>query len=257
MAIDLVKYNGIYLATRLRESTIPWFRAFSDTVAPDILGVFEDIESRSEVIAEAEFERLANRATGESADGDLSIEAESAFDVGVAFFSLMTDFKQATTNLLAVGLFHLLEQQLSDLTTDGLFNGMPRVRDCKISEIEHWFRTQLDVDLSAFQHWDVINREMRYVANTVKHADGSSARALRKVRPDYFADPLLAGHSDQSTTWTTVAQSPIRGPLAGDGFYLPADALNRYCTMIIEYLQSLSAYFDELGQSTTVDIRSC
>lgn len=45
MATELVARNGIYLASYLRELTIPHFRTFIDVVVPDVLSAFRDLEA--------------------------------------------------------------------------------------------------------------------------------------------------------------------------------------------------------------------
>jgi len=50
--------------------------------------------------------------------GDGSDEAEYAFDEGLSFYQNISDMYQSTLNLFSAGLFHVIEQQLADLTDD-------------------------------------------------------------------------------------------------------------------------------------------
>ena len=180
--IGLVVRNGFYLAGRLRAVVIPAFRTYVDTVVPETLAAFGDIERRAEEVTEQAYQQSGTQAAGEDYGGDMGAEAEKAFDAGLAFYELMSDFRQAMSNLLAVGMYHLLEQQLADLTEDGLFRGLPSLQDGKLSIIRSWFQKNLGIDLTVYAHWQTIEEELRRVANTVKHADGGSAVALREKR---------------------------------------------------------------------------
>lgn len=108
--IDLVTKSGFYLAGRLRTVVIPAFQTYANIVVPETLSAFGDIERRADEVAEQAFQQSGTQAVGEDYGGDMGAEAEKAFDAGLAFYELMSDFRQATLNLLAVGLYHLFEQ---------------------------------------------------------------------------------------------------------------------------------------------------
>lgn len=246
--IGLVVRNGFYLAGWLRAVVIPAFRTYVNTVVPETLAAFGDIERWAEEVTEQTYQQSGTQAAGEDYGGDMGAEAEKAFDAGLAFYELMSDFRQAISNLLAVGMYHLLEQQLADLTEDGLFRGLPSLQDGKLSIIKSWFQKNLGIDLTVYAHWQTIEEELRRVANTVKHADGSSAVALREKRPDFFKNPALNGMIDDLPFAGDEASSPIRGPLFGDGFYLPADALYAYGSNVIDFLEAFASDLEDLAR---------
>lgn len=247
MPTELVAYNGLYLAGWVRQVTIPCFQTFIRIVLPDILSSFRGLEERAENVSSAEFERIGASAVWQHVDGDMSVAAEAAFDAGVAFYQLMTDSRQATVNLLAVGLFHLVEQQLAQITTDALFHGLTPLTDAKLSKIYAWYRDELELDLADFEQWSRIDGELRLIANTVKHAEGTSARELRAIRPTLFEDPVLARYSKASDWMKQVPLSAVNGPLMGDGFYLSDDVLHDYGEVVLGFMDNLACNFAELG----------
>lgn len=111
-----------------------------------------------------------------------------------------------------------------------------------------WFQKNLGIDLAQYAHWQTIDEELRRVANTVKHADGNSAVALRAKKPDFFRNPALSGRIDDLPFVGDEAISPIRGPLFGDGFYLPADALYAYGSNIIDFLEAFASDLEDLAR---------
>src|SRR5438067_13444749 len=120
--------------------------------------------------------------------GDGSEEAESASDAGLSFYGQITSMYQATLNLFAAGLFHVIEQHLADVTRDGAID--EQGPDTKLQNVTDWYKRHFLVDLTQFPQWPVVN-ELRLVANTTKHAEGSSAQDLRLIRPELFQNPIL------------------------------------------------------------------
>src|SRR6185312_12755231 len=129
-------------------------------------------------VQDAAYQELMSQPVGEHYSGDGSEEAEYAFEAGLSFYQSITDMYQATLNLFAAGLFHVIEQQLAELTRDGAIEG--EVSDTKLQVVIDWYNQHFHIDLTRFPSWSVIN-ELRLVANTTKHAEGSAARQLRGI----------------------------------------------------------------------------
>ena len=100
----------------------------------------------------------------------------------------MVSLRQSMVNLLAAGLYHMIEQQLGALSLDCAYE---RVSDTNLDVVKTWYVTNLGIDLSSLEPWAKL-RELRLVANSVKHAEGGSAKQLRELRPDLFQDPAFA-----------------------------------------------------------------
>lgn len=232
--------NGIYMAFRVRGGVLPYVRAYGDCVLNDLLPGFRDLEQRAQEVADTEFERLGSEPAGEDCDGDMSVAAETAQEQGQAFYETMSGLRQATLNLFAAGLFHLIEQQLADLCWDGAFR-VPEPGDTKLSVVAKWYLRHFGIDLTRLKNWATID-ELRLVANTVKHTEGGSAEALRARRPSIFQHPDLA---DFRQIPSAIAARPIRLPLAGDDLYVTEAMIREYAAGATEFFEAIAAYFEQ------------
>src|SRR5258708_6285357 len=106
--------TGSYLAFQLR-GTLPFLRIYRDSILADALAGFVNLEQRAASVADAAFRRIGSRPAADDS-GEMDQEAEWAHEEGQAYYEAMTGLRQATINLLAAGLFHLLEQQLVKVT---------------------------------------------------------------------------------------------------------------------------------------------
>jgi hypothetical protein len=88
----------------------------------------------------------------------------------------MVSVRQTMLNLVAAGLFHLVEQQLADFCRDGCFNVAPP--STGLEKATAWYRDHFDLDLPSLRAWRNVD-ELRLVANAFKHAEGGSASKLR------------------------------------------------------------------------------
>jgi len=150
----------------------------------------------------------------------------------------MAGLRQAMLNLFAVGLFHLVEQELADLCRDASFDVEPP-RDAKIEVVAEWYRNHFALDLSQLASWPTID-ELRLVANASKHAEGSAARQLRERRPELFHSPVLREiHAEASfPAW------PIFRPLAGEDFYVTPETLQQYVDEAVRFMSEVANYFE-------------
>ena len=131
--------------------------------------------------------------------------------------SLTQDTRQGLINLLAVGVHHLFEQQLSLVVRKELFLDRESL---KMSKVTPQLR-EAGIDLTALSGWQIL-KELRHVANAVKHAEGYSAEKLRKRWPS-LGVPLGLEHEPFAT-----GIKPLFLPLFGDGLYIRREDLERY-----------------------------
>lgn len=147
---------------------------------------------------EAEANEYANRmfaSYGELAlDDDPSGWAEEARDQGIGYYRVLSELRQGIVNLLAVGLFHLFEQHKQ--TVIALVTAQGRVPPDFDQLIDSTKVGELEV-----------------VANTIKHAEGRSARRLRSLRPELFVPPSLRGSplGKLIRTGARVSENPLGG----------------------------------------------
>lgn len=229
--------SSSYLTWKLRSFALPCFRAYKDSILQDVLAGFGNIDQRAEKVAEEAYERFASRPAGEDFDGDLSREAEAAQEQGQLYYETMIGLRQATINLLATGLFHLLEQQLAKLVSDSIFQDY-NPPDADLTQVVHWYRKHMALDLKTFRQWPIIE-ELELVANAVKHGKGRSEIKLRPLRPVLFQNPSLP---KKGFAGTALAHEPLL-PLAGDGLFLTEELFAEYATAAYELMKAIATHF--------------
>jgi len=205
---------GDYMAWRVRCHAIPYVGAYGKCMLNDVLSAFADLETKAEEIANAEFARLGSAPVYDDGDVDMGFLAEDANDKGQAFYDTMSSLHQTTLNLVAAGLFHLVEQHLANLCHDGAFTVAPPC-DSKLDIVRDWFHEHFQLDLRTLASWPRVD-ELRLVANVVKHAEGGSAQRLRQLRPELFQHPVPI----ELDPGIFSAVHPVRMPLAGDDLYV-------------------------------------
>ncbi len=126
------------------------------------------------------------------------------------------------------------------LTRDGAIEG--QVSETKLQVVVDWYKQHFQVDLTQFPLWSVIE-ELRLVANTTKHAEGSAARQLRTVHPELFQNPLVR----QVDPNTPVFHMPVHLPLGGDGLYVTGDDFRTYQKAAEELFAWLTKHFEDNG----------
>lgn len=100
-----------------------------------------------------------------------------------------------------------------------------------------WFRHELSLDVTKLPSWSCI-RELRLVANAVKHGEGRSAKRLRKLRPELFVYPSFRKRG------IGPRPSRIRTPLFGQDFYVTREDFARYHEASVSFWDELA---DHMG----------
>ena len=198
---------------------MPPLLAFNQDIFRDVLKAFDNLEERANEQANEFFNNYpANEYTD---PGDV---ADWANDHSYSWWETMVSLRQSMVNLLAAGLFHLIEQQLGALSLDC---GYERVRNTKLDVVKDWYRANVGIDLASLAAWAKID-ELRLVANSVKHAEGGSATQLRQVRPDLFKNPAFAEiRAEMGGRWLD-RHEPLAMPLAGEDLFVTEDDLRNY-----------------------------
>ncbi len=233
--------SGSYLAFQLRGS-LAFFRIYRDSILNDALAGFTNLEQRANAVADLAFKRFGSRpATDDS--GDMEQEAEWANEEGQVYYDAMVGLRQATMNLLSAGLFHLLEQQLAILCYDCEFCDCV-LANADIKSITAWYLRYFDINLEKLPQWKTID-ELHWLANAVKHGEGSSAVKIRVLRPEVFSNPRLEHYG---LKWSIPLHSPVRQPLAGDDLFVTDRLFTEYATATHDFVATIIQHFAQNGK---------
>jgi hypothetical protein len=238
--------NGGLLAFSFRVSVLPFFRAYQESILTDVLSGFADIESRADRVAHDVYEQGMSRPVYSDYATDGELQAEAAMEAGRAYYETMAGLRQAIVNLLAAGLFHLLEQQLMSVARQRAFSHRPLKSRAIWEDIANWYNAHLGLDFRTLPDYATID-ELRLLANAVKHAEGSSEAQLRGIAPELFENPVLAAFRADGFP---IAPEPLRLPLAGDGLYVTEERFGVYATAVRVFVEALETHFRANG--TTV-----
>ena len=150
-------------------------------------------------------------------------------EAGIEHYQLMHGLRQGMINLVAVALYHLFEQQLKDAF------GVKHDKEIKelLSDLVDKGLCSVAVDIKI--------KELREVANTVKHGKGRAYDQLYELCPDMFVNPLLRkfGDSDPGSDPPYDLQ-----PLIGEGLYVRLKHLREYRDSLKEF------WMDLVGQAS-------
>lgn len=229
--------TGSYMTWHVR-SALAYVKAYGECVARNVMPVFADVGKKADEVANAEFERLGAQPATDDTACDMSVLAEAANEKGQAFYETMSALRQATLNLFAAGLFHLVEQQLADLCRDGAFTVEPP-SNTNLSVVADWYKKHFGLDLHSMDAWPAIE-ELRLVANAIKHAEGSSAKQLREIRPELFRNPILEEFSPLGID----VSEPVHSPLSGDDFFITDKVFQEYSGAAERLFAGIGQHFE-------------
>lgn len=235
--------NRRYLASQVMRLSGPVV-AFRKYVFSDVLPAFGDLEARAQDFARDYYDHIGALPAGED-EIDMADVAEEANQRAYDWWGMMTSLRQSMLNLMAAGLFHLVEQQLAQLSRDRFFDRP--IDDTKISAVSDWYRDQLRIEFRNLGSWEVID-EMRLVANTVKHGEGRSANELRKLNPDLFVNPDLQSLYESSginAIWGKLSMR-LAAPLSGADFFVTEEILERYAKGAERFFREIAAELSQL-----------
>jgi hypothetical protein len=220
---------------------LPFVRVYGQWVDEHVIPMAGQLEAMADQVGQDTYNELMSQPAGDNYSGDGSDEADYAFDVELSFYQNISDMYQGTLNLFAAGLFHVIEQQLADLTDDAAVTVRPS--ETRLEEVMKWYRQHFQVDLTLCPSWALID-ELRLVANAAKHAEGKAARDLRTVHPELFQSPRLRNDPNLPTP---VFQTRLSRPLGGDGLYVTGKEFRQYHQAALEFFEWLNQHFEGHG----------
>lgn len=215
---------------------LPFVRVYGQWVEEKIIPMSEQLQRMADAVEQEALEDLMSERVGDDYTGDGSEEAQEANDIGLSFYENVSSMYQGTLNLFPAGLFHVVEQQLGDLTRDG---GICKpISNTSLKDVVEWYAKNCQLDLTHFPSWSVIE-ELRLVANTTKHAEGPAAKQLREKHPELFVYPSVRKeYADK-----TIYASPLSLPLGGDGLYVTSHEFRIYHQGVLDFFEWGAAIF--------------
>jgi len=232
-----MRFSGRWAADYIRNMIVPDFRAFAEVVTKRLLPTFDTFDTEALKHGEEWFRAKASDL--DPLDDEqyeaASYFADKAMDKTLGFADMLMSMYFASIGLYSVGLFHLFEQHAADLPLHFL-DGHSYSGEVKLKDVTDWLKADLSVDVEAFASWALI-RELRLVANTIKHAEGGSAAALRRCRPELFVHPAAREGSEAPPS---PFHSRIRKPSFGEDLYPTPDDFSRYAEGVIAFWSELA-----------------
>jgi hypothetical protein len=130
--------GGLYIAYRIRRMVLPFVRVYGQWVEERIIPMSEQLQKMAETVEQETYDDLMSQPADYDYAGDGSDEAEAAHDIGLSFYEDISKMYQATLNLSSAGLFHVVEQQLADLTRDGAIE--KKASETPLKEVIEWYK---------------------------------------------------------------------------------------------------------------------
>jgi len=238
-----VKINGKWVAGYIRAMIIPDFNGFSQVVTKRLLPTFDTFGSEALKHGQEWFRGKTERLDPLDSDQSEAVAhfADKAMDETLAFADMLVAMYFASVGLYCVGLFHLFEQHFTDLPLE-ILGAHTYNKPMKLKEVTDWLKADVSIDVTVFPTWPTLD-ELRLVANTIKHAEGGSAEALRGRRPDLFIHPAAREGGDSRAT---PFQPRVRKPLFGEDLYLTTDDFSRYVEGVITFWSELADAMEKL-----------
>ncbi|MDA3790602.1 MAG: hypothetical protein PF503_19175 [Desulfobacula sp.] len=229
-------YNINFWKPYIKRQFIGQVELLYKTVEQRFIPTFNSAEKEAEEITDKKWEELSTSPC--SPDTDPADLAEAAQEEGIDYFLMLLGFKQTFLNTIAIGLYHLFEQQVIFLLRREIVHPSEEfyVKLMKINE----FRKRLlssGIDITKYKSWNIIS-ELKHLANATKHGEGSSAEKLRNLRPDLFFHPISIERELGS-----IHKSPSKrlySPLSGEDIYVSETDLMKYKDAIVNFGQIIS-----------------
>ncbi|MCU1302008.1 MAG: hypothetical protein JWQ87_2292 [Candidatus Sulfotelmatobacter sp.] len=216
-----------------RREFAPQVRAIVETLEKRMLPAFAGIEDEAETVVEKAWDALMSApGTGDEDPGDF---AEAAQDAGISHYMLLNGIRQGMVNLFAAALYHAFEQQIMMFLRREVLH--PREEnDPRLFQMSEFQKRMniLGIDITTFLAWAKVD-ELRLVANTVKHAEGSAAHKLHEIRPDLFVPPQTA----ELGLALDKIEPRVFLPLVGEDLFVSVADAGQYRDSLLEFWQQL------------------
>lgn len=235
----------LYLYHKLRERFQKPYDYYLDVYFKKVAVVFENIEEEADEIARNQYEKL-----GEYFNPDIHDEsdfADSAFEKGLEYYEAISLVKYNNKLMWISTMYQFWEQQVRKFLYEEITHSGYTLFDEKGNELT--FETyctnfgQIKDEFSSFGQnleelkcWSTI-RELRLLANVIKHGEGRASKDLEKIRPDFFKSEIT--ESNLMKSYKTV---------------LTEQVLNIKDSDFIKYKEALQNFWQELPERLYCEI---
>jgi hypothetical protein len=235
--LALRRFNGHHWKEYVENLVTPDFQRFGDVVRNRILPVFDGINKEADEHARQRYDELMSSAIPREDWDDGGAIAELAMEAGYDHYDMLVSMRSATLNLYAAALYHLTEQHIVDLCV--MILDYHKREEIPPGEAIKWFKDEVGLDVKDLPSWAVI-KELRLVANAVKHGEGHSAADLHRLRPDLFVLPQF------KAAGIGTHRMRVRKPLFGQDIYVSSDDFAKYHDRSVAFWNEIAAALDTL-----------
>lgn len=218
-----------------RKIFVPQAQAFADCLTKRLLPTFESVEEEAQKLEQEEYERLSRTYPYEDGPDDATL-CEWARDEAITYYQVMHDAEQGVVNLFAIGLYHLLEQQLTFFVRRWLLFDDKAV-PARIWDEAKTLLLERGVNIETVPAYPKVN-ELRLLANCIKHGDGKSCEDLRQLRPELFRVP--GTHELDVFDELELPPVPVIQPLGGEDVYVSKEEFEIYVAAVKSFWTDLS-----------------
>jgi hypothetical protein len=221
-------HNHNFWGSHFRRVFIPHLQRLLDVLETRFLPTLGNLEAEATEVQDRVFREI-NESPGDEYS-DPSMPAEVAFEEGLSYYTGMSAVRQAVLNAFAPILYHAWEQQLLTFHRREILH--PREEHDKKFMTRALLAERLKaygIELEDLPSWATVE-ELRVVANAVKHADGSSADALREL-PNYFEHPDAGNVGLSGFKY----RPRVYLPLSGDDIYVRLEDLRRFGVALVDF----------------------
>lgn len=209
-----------------------WVRTLEERLLP----TFDNLKSETDkMVAEM-------RAAYPDLERIDPFSAENAmFEAAMSHYDMNLSVKQGLVNIFAAGLYHLFEQQVQEFHFKALYGERFRYAVDTLKKWNEILGTPLPEKVKAELD------ELRELANTVKHGDGSAAQKLYKLNPTLFQNEW---ERDEPEDFGVIVHKPeVFAPMYGQDIYLQIEDVRRFQALVTQLWEH---YFNLFIQPSTI-----
>lgn len=233
--------SQLYLWSDLRKLKKDEIRLFKDTFKDKIFPSFQDIEKEASDLQNKYYNDTMKLPCNDPDAFDAASIADAALELGIGYYEKISLMKYNTFAMWISMLYQYWEQQtrvfLYEEESHCFELEFKKFCTRGIKDIKGEFLYH-KLDITKLECWKKID-ELRLLCNTLKHGDGSSARKLKKKRPDLFVREGLEDIDLLKLCKSTLLKQVIN--INEKIFY-------KYCDILIEFWDELPErmYSDEI-----------